>query len=841
MKILFFAFMGIFLLINICPAQELDSLDFYRKNQGHVYDLPTAFQAQIPGLLMARPGSNPNEQFSMLYRGFNTYQLRMEPLMLFRGMPGVPWQLLDPFFIDSLAIRSGAGLSQWGMQGAAGIFEAGRIKPRNPGLHLRAQQGIVLERHQRAHPTMSAADLRGQSLPDGYFIGSRDTDWLREITQTAFSSHTGVQLDFQNENLDVFAGLSHRMVNGIQKQTGFNQLSFSGGLDYHLLNDRIKIGGSAYLVDRQSDLGFVEFFEAAVAMNPTLGRQDEINNFNLYGGNPYLRLQEDGNSLRTGFSLWEGHMEARPIENWLIQARYGLTRHTRNHELDLASADRKNLSLRERNINRQDDRSLLELSTAYDFEIKEEIQIKPYLRYAYQELSYDQSGFQRLRNFDNPGSLIEESLRPEFEKYAYLSMGGGVDFSIKKIRAQAYFQREQANHLGENAGWGNFYGFNYFHQLSENLAFKTSFSKTGMAPDQSGLSQAVFDTEPVLFFRHYANPNLKWEETRQFDIGLESRHFKGKLISDLKAFISNSSDFIALLPSSTPSPGSYNYQNFGAIQNTGLEWWLHFRPSPKGKLRYQTSFNFTTLRSKWADLTAEEVDLEGRDVGVSRGIGGNPYFRYNTLQLNQAIGTVNTLQYIGINSQTGSWIVDQSNQDDFTQNYVAQGRGIPRWWIGINQQVAWSKWRIDAFFRGVFGHVNVDEADLRYGSDRDLVSNIVTSTYQERRDAGLRDFNFLNSFFVHNSSFLSLQYLSIGRDLKIGSGKWNSHLAFIANNLFYLTAFPSGDPEARISSMAFWLQNEPLEARPFYFSPGVASASTWLPSRSFMLQYSINF
>jgi TonB-dependent starch-binding outer membrane protein SusC len=834
------AFSIIFIICTTSYGQEIDSIPITRFNQGHIYNLPLAIQGQIPGLLISRPGANPNASFAMLYRGFHSYQQRMEPLLLLHGVP-IGWDFIDPFFIDSINVFSGTSLSQWGLQAGSGVMEAQGIRNLNQGLHIKFQQGITLERYQRAFPTMTAQQLRDEGLPASYQIGTDDINWLDEMTQSAFSNHTGIKIDFNKNRLSSNAGLSHRIVNGIQKNTGFNQLALNGGLSYEMWKGKIKIGTNAYLLNRSGEFGFTQFFEAAIAMNPTFSIDENVNYFNYFGGNPYLRLQNDMNGVNTNLLLWEGHMEASPLENWKIKLKYGQTNMNRSQEQNFGSAQILNTFLLEKNIERTDSRNILNLSTEYHLQ-KGIVDIIPYLRYSYQQIEYNQFGSRIVRT--QPGEFQDQELRPEFGKYTVMTAGGGFDLEWKNSHLGFSFQKEGTNHLGANVGFGDFWGLDIKQRFSEKLSAFFSYAQTGMIPDKTGLSRAVFDVDPVFAFRHYANPNLKWEDSYHLEFGFQSIHFQNKLRSEIKGFYSQSSDLIALLMDNQVSiPGGFSNQNFGGMKNQGVEWILHMMPLKKGQVRYLTNINLNLMWSRWNDLEGDFQSLEGRNVGVNRGIGSDLYFQYNTLQKDRNIGAVKAINYLDIDSRTGNWVLDFNSQVDYFDNFAHQGQSVPRWWLGWSNQILWRKWRFDAFFRGVFGHVNANDTDFRYGTAYFPSNNIMLETYPERRDAGLRTFNTFSSYFIQNSSFLSLQYATVSRDIsfKVGKKIYQSQLALISNNLFILTKMKSGDPEARLSSVPFWQRDEPLEARHFYYSGGIADAGTWLPARSFTLQFSMNF
>ncbi|MFD2203095.1 TonB-dependent receptor plug domain-containing protein [Shivajiella indica] len=848
--IIFFNFFSFALFLE---AREVDSVKIQQQklfNEGLILSLPQAIQGQIPGLLVSRPGSNPNGNYDMIYRGYHTFKSRMQPLLMIDGMPGLSWHLVDPYLIDSIGVRRGSQLAQMGLQAAAGVFDASVSKPLNSGLSLSFLQNISMENYQRAYNNLSAKEFRTQA-PPGTLFGESDTDWLEALTRTAWSTNTGLKLGYQSGNLTARTILSHRKVESIQRQAGFRQLSLFGALDYSFLNGKINAGASTLLVSRNSELGNTDFFQAAVAMNPTLGLEDPTNYFNRYGGNPKVRMKTDENSLSANMNMVQGYVTVNPLPHWTVKGRIGYLETNKNQfQLNGILSSSNDAGTLERNRIREDDRTFLELTSDYLIQIQD-FTLNPGMRFTSQKISYDKTGSALIRSWQSGNTVIEEQTLPhDFGKYTLNAMGFFIHSDWKeKLYFDFLLQPEGAANLGENAGWGNFFGWDLKYRLNPRFLLFTSYSHTGMIPDRTGLSKTILQIEPFVNFTHFANPDMKWEDTFQWEIGGTGNFLRDKIYAEFRLFISQSSDFINLMQGYDWDYTDWNayypftYQNFGAIRNQGTEWILKLNPVNLGKLSYQSSINATFIQSEWTDLEAEFVSLEGNDTGVSRGIGGNPLYQYSTIRTGESIGTARALEYLGIDRTTGQWILQQSNNpQDWRSDYVTQGKTIPRWWMGWNHQLQWKKWHLDAFFRGVFGHINANETNLMYGGVNFSNQNVLRS-YQNLQDQGLKEFNRFSSYFIENSGFLSLHYLTISRDLDflIRNKKISSTLSLIANNLFYITSYSAPDPEARLSTRPVWQMDEHIDYTDNYFSSGIDGASTWLPSRAFTVSFQLRF
>ena len=165
-----------------CQDQDSIAVTSTHFNQGLILSLPQAIQGQIPGLMISRPGANPNGEFGMIYRGYHTFRNRMQPLLMVDGMPGISWHLVDPFLMDSVSVRRGSQLVQMGMQAGAGVFDATFTNPENTGLSVTLLQNVSVENYQRPYDNLSAAEFRREA-PSGTLLGESDTDWLEALTK----------------------------------------------------------------------------------------------------------------------------------------------------------------------------------------------------------------------------------------------------------------------------------------------------------------------------------------------------------------------------------------------------------------------------------------------------------------------------------------------------------------------------------------------------------------------------------------------------------------------------------------------------------------------------------
>ncbi|WP_321515462.1 TonB-dependent receptor [Marinifilum fragile] len=241
--------------------------------------------------------------------------------------------------------------------------------------------------------------------------------------------------------------------------------------------------------------------------------------------------------------------------------------------------------------------------------------------------------FSRINyNYDNK-YFVEFSLRRdgssrfgENDKYAYFPAG-----SLAWVVSDEDF-------LSENE-WLTFLKIRTSYGLtgnSEVLSDATS-EATGANFPSRGLyiGGSDYAGQPGLAPSQLANPDLKWEQTAQFNIGLNIGLFNNRVEFEADYYIKKTKDL--LLNVILPSVSGYEdyFDNIGKLENKGFEFNLNTRNFVKD-FKWSTNFNIAFNRNKITDLDGQIITN-----GISRAIEGEP------------IGVFFTVKYAGVDPDNG--------------------------------------------------------------------------------------------------------------------------------------------------------------------------------------------
>ena len=318
------------------------------------------------------------------------------------------------------------------------------------------------------------------------------------------------------------------------------------------------------------------------------------------------------------------------------------------------------------------------------------------------------------------------------------------------------------------------------------------------------------------------NPDLKWETTRQFNIGTDLK--VGKRF-DLTAnyFIKNTRDLLFQPDVSgvlgTAGPGSYPpIINAGDVSNKGVELELRYSSDFTKKLRWSTSLNTTYLKNEVLK-TPDGVEFL---PGASFGVGGNIATRfqegyaigyfigYETDGVYQTQAEIDNSSVVQDGAKPGDLkFVDQNGDgkisfnDDSDQKEL--GSAIPTFTFGYNVNVSYQGFDFSANLYSAIGQEIIRNYERQQPYANQLTYNINRWTGPESTNENPRlttDLNrntIFSDYYVEKGSFLRFKNIQLGYTLPkkmLSKLKIQSTRVYIAaNNLLTLTNYQGYDPD----------------------------------------------
>ena len=173
--------------------------------------------------------------------------------------------------------------------------------------------------------------------------------------------------------------------------------------------------------------------------------------------------------------------------------------------------------------------------------------------------------------------------------------------------------------------------------LLSNLKVRTSFGYTGnqeigLYNSLSTLGNTTYTIGNSLvtgfMLNKIPNPDLKWEKTSQFDLGIDFGFFENRLRVTTDYYYKKTTDLIYSVNIPYVSGFGTSIQNIGSIQNKGFELAIESLNISNGDFDWMTTFNISFNRNKVLELGGEKyVQIGGGEYktgSVHRLILGEP-------------------------------------------------------------------------------------------------------------------------------------------------------------------------------------------------------------------------
>lgn len=343
-----------------------------------------------------------------------------------------------------------------------------------------------------------------------------------------------------------------------------------------------------------------------------------------------------------------------------------------------------------------------------------------------------------------------------------------------------------------------------------------------------------------LAYLNLDNRGLTWETSRQTDIGLDAAFLNGDLTLTLDYYRKDSKDFLLEVPTASQSGVQRSAQNAGSIRNQGIEIALNYRHTSNG-FTYGLGLNLTTVNNKLLSITKNTNFISNLANLTTPANGWQEFSRTN---IGQPVGEFYGYQSVGIfQTQAEINALDAKAPDGHYQGNAAQptqpgdrkfkditgdgqitaddrtslGSPIPKFYGGINLDLAYKAFDFNAFFYGSYGNkifnyqarnlesfqapgfVGIQNVSVDYYQNHWSPTNPSNRYARVNYNDDVSANNVASSIYVENGSYLRLRNVTLGYTLPSVMAKKLTlsrvRLYLSAQNLFTITKYTGLDPE----------------------------------------------
>ncbi|HEY3372992.1 MAG TPA: TonB-dependent receptor [Prolixibacteraceae bacterium] len=438
-------------------------------------------------------------------------------------------------------------------------------------------------------------------------------------------------------------------------------------------------------------------------------------------------------------------------------------------------------------------------------------------------------------SYNTPAQTQERSINSVF---------GRAGYSFRdKYYGEFSFRYDGSSKFAEDYRWGFFPSMSAGWRISEenfmasykekvgDLKFRGSY---GILGNQNVDDYSYFTTYNVYTNSYgfnnqavsgtgfsFGNSELQWEQSANFNIGVDATFFQSKFLVSLDYFNKVTSQILLTPEIPMVFGGAVAKENAGEMTNQGWEATLSYR-ARTGAFKHNLTLNIADTKNEVTDFGGEErIDGSDQMMKIIReGEAFGSYFGFKTDGLFQSYEEIaNSVLPIGVTVQPGDVRYVDTNDDKVIDDKDRQvlGNAFPRYTFGFNYNLEWKGFDLglmiqgvgkrDMFLRGeLVEPFHSNYSYVMYTHQLDYWTPTNTDARWPRLAATGSTSNTNNyqrngsDIYIFNAAYLRLKNIQLGYTLpnqltsKIGVQK--CRLSVNAQNLFTLSNVSFIDPES---------------------------------------------
>ncbi len=711
-----------------------------------------------------------------------------------------------------------------------------------------------------------------------------DTNWFDEVTRTGFQTSHNISINGGTESTKYLVSGNFFKQNGIVKNNDLSRYTARLNLDQKL-SKYVTMGINMTLSRYQTDnvpLGagqneYASILVAASQFNPLLPVKDDNGDYVLntdaaFLPNPVSLLEITDKTTKERL-LGTAFVEIKPIEELTLKANFGIDRNyqkrkvymptttlygqMKNGQADIAQYDKSDYLMElTANYTKQFGEHNLTALVGYSFQ-----------RFTDESLSAGNSDFLIdgfLYNNLGAGAYEKPSVGSSASKSEMASFFGRVNYSYKdRYLLTATLRADGASNFAANNRWGYFPSVSVGWRFTEeeflqpltsvlsNGKLRLSYGQTGnsnignraISYYQTGYNYTFGGARNVgVYLAQMGNPDLKWETTTEWNLGLDLGFFNNRVNVVAEYFHKVVSDLLSYRSLMSIQEVGSIAANIGKTQSQGFELTINTNNFNTKDFSWSTDFTFSFYRDKWKEREPEwkpaaysvyDAPLRyaygylsdgliqpGETVDYMPGaLPGDVKIKDINGYVYNPDGSIQTDKY-GIPLKTGQ---SDGKLDD--ADMVIYGSTDPGYLMGFNNTLRWKNFDLNIYFYGQFDMLTTGSYKdlwLTGASNMTGVANLyrgynmptsVADVWTADNQSGTRPGFFqgdstwgIGDYYVDKTWFIRCRNITLGYTIPLNQSRGlvsNVRIYADINNPFIITPYDGLDPETDNSVWAY--------------------------------------
>jgi len=669
--------------------------------------------------------------------------------------------------------------------------------------------------------TVSGGDEKGSYMYSGGMLDQQGV-----ITNSYYKRYTARANNIRKVNDFVEIG------SNISFSRSDNRLARTNSESYGLIASAIGFNPTRPVFDEEADSGYSEDFSAGFA-------------------NPYLSTRTEKNILTTMSIHTSAYAQVRilPYLTFRQNLGYGYSYNVRNQYYNkytgsgqyptngyAVKSDATYESLTEE--------SLLTFDKQFGIHYVNAVAGITYEKTMWNSKSMNAKNFPTDATEDNyiSAAIGDKEISSSRGKSQIMSYLFRVNYGLTdKYLFTASIRRDGSSRLANNR-WANFYSGAFAWRLNEedfikNLNFFDDLKLRVSAGQTGNQGISAYATRSRFIAKNYAYdgslasgmaedtsggpaaPDLKWETTTQYDLGLDVAFFKNRVSFTADAYYKNTRDLLQykLIPMS--SGFSSVACNYGNVENYGAEFAGKFIPVQKGSFSWSIDANIFFNRNKVYGLDADQFSdvmwgmesmflrRNGYPIGTIYGYKEDGFYdneaevradpQYTNASASLVLSKVGQIKYVNFD--------EDPEIDDRDKTII--GDTTPDFEYGFTNTFSYKNWTLSCFIQGTYGNdvlnTNLKAFDLVGGTNiptfiyttRWTAENAENAKWPRPDETYTRTMK-ASDRYVEDGSYLRCKNLSLGYRFFAPFKYVDSiNIAASVTNLFTITKYSWYDPD----------------------------------------------
>ena len=821
-------------------------------NKAPAVNADQLIQGKIAGVQMTSASGAPGEGQTIRIRGNGSLSLTSNPLIVIDGVPmndgGVGgsrsiFNSINPEDIESMTVlKDASSTAIFGSRAANGVIMITTKKGKaNQDLKISFNTSIALQDVNKYVDVMNANQFRqtvkGLNNPAAEaLLGNADTNWQKEIYQTAPMSNSTLVLSGAYKTLPYRVSVGHSYADGILRTDNFKRTNAKISLNPTFFDKSLKLELNANGTYMQNRFANKDAIGAAVEYDPT---QSVFGGLAKYGGyhawvNPNNGSRYDlapNNPMAMLKFLDDSSKVYRFIGNAKVDYTLPFFKDITasvNVGIDYSKGEGDKITDRrmptstpgfdgaKTTYTNKATNKLFDAYINYMKDIKETHNIGLMIGHSYQSFEFDDNSTD-YSYFTNPGDNKEV---PNINKSrnVLMSFFGRANYSYKnRYLLTATLRADASSKLNPDDRWGYFpsvaLAWNVSNEnfLKDNktlneLKLRFGYGEVGnvnglgdylfltnYTRSQDGASYQLGDSFYQTYRPGVTNKNLRWEVGNTLNAGIDFGFLDNLITGTLDVYRKQTKDLIA---ETTIDPFT-NFKNrvnanVGDMENKGIELGLTVTPIRNIEKNIRWSFNYNIAYNENKITRMPDDQPTG---GISGGTGNRvqlhregetPYSFFVYQQVYDAQGNPVENAFVDRN---GNGKIDEGDR------YLYKSPFAPVT-MGFGTDLNYKNWDLNITTRANIGNYVYNNTQSRLDQFGEITANSgflrnikANSNFQRHNDQ-----SWLSDYYLENASFFKLDNITLGYTFP-HTDKMYIRLYGTVQNVLTITKYSGLDPE----------------------------------------------